>query len=263
MQPLVYYPLIALALVCAIMLCAWVWGTVIKNYSVVDAFWAANFAVVAVIIYANINTSSHRTLLVSLLAFIWSLRLTLHLGNRIFSHINEEEGRYKQLRKEWANHLHVKFFIFFQMQAISNVLLAFPFFIIALNPSPNLSFIEYVGAAIWAISIVGEAIADVQLHQFKKNSLNKGKVCDVGLWFYSRHPNYFFQLMIWMGVSIFAITAPFGIWSLISPLSIGYLLFKVTGIPMTEAQAIKTRGQAYIDYQQTTSVFIPWFKKKI
>jgi len=261
MLPYFSLPLIALAVICSIMLLVWIWGTNIKNYSVVDVFWAFNFAVIAVLIWLLADGNETRKAIVCSLAILWSLRLGIHLSQRVLSHLDEEEGRYKQLRKEWANNLNLKFFVFFQMQGISNVLLSIPFFLIALNKNEAVSLVEYIGAAFWLICIIGEGIADWQLKQFKKNPVNKGKVCDVGLWHYSRHPNYFFQLMIWISVLIFALSSPYGWLAVICPLSIGYLIFKVTGIPMTEEQSLRSKGERYKQYQHTTSVFVPWFKK--
>ncbi len=261
MHPIICLPLTALAIACLIMLCAWFWAEKINNYSIVDAFWSFNFAVIAVFIFFAAHGNETRKLIVCLLAFLWSLRLGTHLSRRIFSHLDVEEGRYKQLRQEWQKNLRVKFFFFFQMQAFSNVWLAIPFFIIAVNASAQMCWLEYTGAAIWLISIIGEAVADWQLDQFKKDPANKGQVCDKGLWYYSRHPNYFFQLMIWIGVFIFAVCSPYGWLAVISPLTIAYLLFKVTGIPMTEEQSLRSKGEKYKEYQRTTSVFVPWVKK--
>lgn len=251
-------PLISWAVVAVIMTLVWLWALRIKNNSVVDVFWAFNFLVIAVIIWLFANGAEERKNLVCALAALWSLRLGIYLLIRVGSHLNIEEGRYKQLRKEWNN---AKFFIFYQMQAFSNVMLAIPFFIIALNPAPRLSTVEYIGAGLWLICIIGEGIADWQLQHFKNQPANKGKVCQYGLWNYSRHPNYFFQFSIWVSVFIFALPSPYGWVSIICPLSIGYLIFKVTGIPMTEEQAIRSKGEAYKEYQRTTSVFVPWFKK--
>ncbi|MBC7864198.1 MAG: DUF1295 domain-containing protein [Bacteroidia bacterium] len=115
---------------------------------------------------------------------------------------------------------------------------------------------------LWFLCICGEGLSDLQLKLFKKDPANKGKVCQKGLWNYSRHPNYFFQLMIWVSVLIFALGSKYGWIAVVCPLSIGYLIFKVTGIPMTEEQALRSKGEAYKEYQRTTSAFIPWFKKK-
>ena len=261
MQPLICLLLIALAVVCVIMFSAWLWAEKLHNYSIVDAFWSFNFAVIAIFIFFAAHGNETRKWTVCLFAFLWSLRLGIHLSRRIFSHLDVEEGRYKQLRKEWQKNLRVKFFFFFQMQAFSNVWLAFPFFIMAVNASAPMCWLEYMGAAIWLISIIGEAIADRQLDQFKEDPANKGQVCDKGLWYYSRHPNYFFQLMIWIGVFIFAVNSPYGWLAVISPLTIAFLLFKVTGIPMTEEQSLRSKGEKYKAYQRTTSVFVPWVKK--
>ena len=251
-------PLISWASVSAIMIIIFIWALKIKNNGIVDIFWAINFLVIAAIIWFLADGYSLRVNLVCGLAALWSLRLGVYLLIRVGSHLKEEEGRYKQLRLEWNT---TKFFFFYQMQAFSNVMLAIPFFIIALNPAPEISFNEYLGAILWLVCIIGEGLSDWQLQHFKKQPENKGKVCQYGLWNYSRHPNYFFQFSLWISVSIFAISSPYGWLSLICPISIGYLIFKVTGIPMTEEQAVRSKGEAYKEYQRTTSVFVPWVKR--
>ena len=251
-------PLISWAVVAIIMALVWLWALKIKNNGVVDIFWSTNFLVIAFIIWLLADGFSERKNLVCALAALWSIRLGVYLSIRVGSHLDIEEGRYKKLREEWSD---AKFFGFFQMQAFSNVMLAIPFFIIALNPEPLISITEYLGATLWFLCIVGEGISDWQLQHFKKQPENKGKVCQYGLWNYSRHPNYFFQFSIWISVFIFAVPSPYGCLAIICPISIGYLIFKVTGIPMTEEQAVRSKGEAYKEYQRTTSVFVPWFKK--
>ena len=258
MSQYISIPLIAWAAVSLIMVLVFLWGFRIKNYGVVDVFWAFNFLIIALIIYYLSEGLWERKALVCALTILWSLRLGTYLSVRVLGHLKEEEGRYKQLRAEWTT---PKFFIFFQMQALSNVFLCIPFFIVALNKKETLSAMEYTGAALWLICIAGEGLADWQLKQFKKNPLNKGKVCQAGLWNYSRHPNYFFQLSLWISVLIFSLPSPYGWLAVLCPAAIGYLIFKVTGIPMTEEQALRSKGAAYKEYQRTTSVFIPWLKK--
>lgn len=259
MTPYLFIPLIAWAAVAFIMILVFIWALRIKNYGVVDVFWAFNFLVIAFIIWYMADGFTERKNLVCGLAALWSIRLGVYLSFRVLGHLHEEEGRYKQLRAEWST---PKFFIFFQMQAFSNVFLCIPFFMIALNKNDALSIVEYTGAVLWLICIFGEGLSDWQLQQFKKNPANKGKVCQDGLWNYSRHPNYFFQFSIWIAVLIFALPSPYGWLAVVCPLSIGYLIFKVTGIPMTEEQSIRSKGEAYKEYQRTTSAFVPWFKKK-
>ncbi|MCD6067539.1 MAG: hypothetical protein K0S33_2365 [Bacteroidetes bacterium] len=259
MSPYLYIPLISLLAVCIIMTLVFLWALKLKNYGIVDIFWAFNFLVIASIIWLLSDGDAFRKTVVCALAALWSIRLGIYLLIRVGGHIHEEEGRYKQLRAEWNT---PKFFAFFQMQAISNVMLSIPFFVIALNKEPGFSIIECIGATLWLICIIGEGISDWQLQYFKKQPENKGKVCQYGLWNYSRHPNYFFQFSLWISVLIFALASPYGWLAVICPLSIGFLIFKVTGIPMTEEQALRSKGEAYKEYQRTTCVFVPWFKKK-
>ena len=130
------------------------------------------------------------------------------------------------------------------------------------EPRAPLGLPEKIGAGIWLVSILCEAIADLQLSAFKKNPENKGKTCREGLWKYSRHPNYFFEWMMWIGYAVFALGSPWGWLGLLSPALVLYFLFGSTGIPATEAQALRTRGNAYREYQRATSSFVPWFPKK-
>ncbi len=243
------------------MFLVWLWSYKIKNAGVVDIFWSYNFPVIAIILFLFAPGFEPRKILLCSMVVIAGLRLGTHLAIRIFKHLHEEEPRYKQIREDWGKNAEPKMAGFFQMQAASNVLLAIPFFISAMNTNPVISPLEYAGAILWAISVLGEAIADQQLANFKKNAANKGKVCDTGLWNYSRHPNYFFEWLMWFSYFIFALTSPYGYIAIISPAIILFLLLKVTGIPTTEQQSLKTKGDAYRAYQKSTSVFVPWFKK--
>ncbi len=254
--------LISLAVCCLVMLIIYAWAYRIKNAGVVDIFWAFNFSIIAILLYFLADGYEQRKLLICAMVLIWSLRLGIYLLIRVGSHLDVEEGRYKKMREEWGASVNSKLFVFFQAQALSNIYLAVPFFLAAFNKREGLSLPEYAGTAIWAVSIIGEAIADAQLKNFKKNPANKGKVCDVGLWNYSRHPNYFFESMIWVGYFLVALNADYGWLGILSPLTITLLLFRVTGIPLTEQQAIRSKGDAYREYQRTTSMFVPWFKKK-
>ncbi|MBC8987761.1 DUF1295 domain-containing protein [Pedobacter sp. N36a] len=258
-----YLILICLVACCLVMALVWCWAVKINNAGVVDVFWALNFPLIAMLLFFLADGLELRKQLICSMVVIAGLRLGAHLWQRVIGHLQVEEGRYQQLRKEWAPHENKKFFWFFQFQAFSNVILAIPFFLIASNQDTHIHTLEYLGIALWVIAVLGEAIADMQLSQFKKEACNKGQVCQLGLWNYSRHPNYFFQLLMWIAYFLFALHAPWGWIALSSPLIIGYLLFTVTGIPATEEQALRSKGELYRQYQQSTSVFIPWFKKKV
>lgn len=235
----------------------------INNFSIVDIAWSYMFSIVALFYYLTLPALTNRKLILFIMVLFWSLRLGTHLLLRIIKEHPHEEGRYLTLRSKWKDRLKLNFFIFFIAQGISVSFLALPILIAMSETAHNpILIFEKSAFLLWICAIVGESISDAQLKNFKSKPENKGKVCDVGLWGYSRHPNYFFEWLIWVSFAWYAWNGPFNYLAWISPAIILYLLFKVTGIPATEKQSIKSKGQAYIDYQNKTSAFIPWFKKK-
>jgi len=234
----------------------------IDNYGIVDIAWSYAFGALAAF-YALCGPGwPVRRALIAALAVVWSARLGTHLFIRVMGHHPIEDGRYGQLRKDWAADFARKMFGFFQMQAASVVLLGAAFLIAVLNPAPALHPLEFAGAALWLVAISGEALADAQLAAFKRDPANRGRVCAAGLWRYSRHPNYFFEWLIWVAFFVFALGSPWGWVAIVGPASILWLLLRVTGIPMTEEQSLRSRGDAYRRYQQTTSAFVPWPPKR-
>ncbi len=232
-----------------------------NNYGIVDIAWSYALGALAAFYALGGPGWPARRALIAAMAVTWSARLGTHLFIRVMGHHPVEDGRYVQLRKDWAAHFAPKMFGFFQMQAGSVVLLGAAFLAACLNPAPALRLVECAGAALWLLAITGEALADAQLAAFKRNAANQGRVCNAGLWRYSRHPNYFFEWLIWVAYFVFGLGSPWGWIGIIGPASILYLLLRVTGIPMTEEQSLRSRGDAYRRYQQTTSAFVPWFPK--
>jgi steroid 5-alpha reductase family enzyme len=248
---------VALAGLCVVFLATYGVARRLDNYGVVDIAWSYAFAAVAAA-YALAGPGwPARRALVAAMAVVWSARLGTHLLVRVASKHPEEDGRYRQLRKDWGSAFRIKMAGFFQLQALSVILLAIPFLAACANPRPELGVLEWAGAAVWLVSISGEALADAQLAAFKRAPANKGQVCDVGLWRYSRHPNYFFEWMIWVGFFLYASASPWGWIGLLSPVCILYLLLRVTGIPATEEQSLRSKGEAYRRYQERTSAFVP------
>src|SRR5476649_1330456 len=163
---LVIYSVIAC---CVIMALVWLWSYKIKNAGVVDIFWSYNFPVIAIILFILAPGFQTRKDILCAMVVFAGVRLGTHLAIRITKHLREEEPRYAQIRKEWGKNAEPKMFGFFQMQAISNVLLAVPFFISFMNTTPEISPLEYAGLVLWLISVIGETIADRQLAAFKKD----------------------------------------------------------------------------------------------
>jgi steroid 5-alpha reductase family enzyme len=253
--------LVGAALVGGMMFILWIIHLLLRNAAVVDVGWAAGLGLLAVYYAYAAPGYSGRKYAIAAMAGIWSVRLAGYLlFARVLGH--SEEGRYVQLRQEWKTNLPLRFLFFFEFQALLDLVLSLPFLLACLDTRVPLGPFEKLGAAIWIFGMVGEASADAQLNAFKNNPANKGKTCRDGLWNYSRHPNYFFEWTIWVGYAVFAIASPWGWLGILSPTLILYFLLALTGIPATEAQALRSRGDEYREYQRTTSAFIPWFPKK-
>lgn len=242
--------------------CTYALARRMENYGIVDIVWSCAFGALALFYAATLDGWSTRRWLMAALVGLWSFRLGTHLYHRVMSHHPEEDRRYTEMRTRWRDNFASKMFVFYQQQAFSVLVLGLPFLLIARNPAETLHALEYLGIAIWLLALAGESLADAQLATFKKNPANKGKVCEAGLWAFSRHPNYFFESCIWIGYWLFACASPWGWTSIICPLGILYLLLRVTGVPMAEEQSLRSRGDAFRDYQKRVSVFIPWLPKK-
>ncbi len=248
---------------CAVVMSA-VWGvqSVRRDATPVDVAWAANLGLLA-LLYAVFATGDlERRVLAGVLGAAWAARLAGWLAWHRLGSNRPEDARYAALRRSWGAGANRKFFWFFQAQGVLDVLLSLPFLLIASNARSGFSAVELIGAGVAIAAICGETLADVQLDRFKKKPASKGKTCRDGLWRYSRHPNYFFEWLYWVGIAMIALAAPLGWIGLVSPAVMLYLLWNVTGIPAAEAQAVKSRGQDYLDYQRATSVFVPWFPKE-
>ncbi|HMM56689.1 MAG: DUF1295 domain-containing protein [Proteobacteria bacterium] len=243
------------------MLVGWLIQRRTRNAGIVDAIWAAGMGASA-LFYAAVGSGGLASrLAVALLGSLWGFRLCLHILARVLN--ESEDGRYRYLREYWHGDQR-KFFAFFMGQGLLIALFSLPFAAVAENPRETFSVWCGMGLAIWIVSLAGESIADAQLSAFRANPQNRGRACRSGLWRYSRHPNYFFEWLHWFTYVFLAIGAPFPAWllSLIGPVLMLASLVWVSGIPFTEAQALRTRGDDYRDYQRTTSMLIPWLPKK-
>lgn len=205
---------------------AWFTAKRIDNYSIVDALWSLSFGLFALVTLLFAMGDPTRKLLFGGMFFIWSLRLGSYLTVRIFSHLSEEGRRYKERRRQYGSRAGSRFFLFFMYQAVSVVLLLAPLFVVAANGTPGIRPLEWIGAAVWLVGLIGESVADAQMAHFRAAPENKGKICEQGLWHYSRHPNYFFEAVIWLGYGIFALATPYGWATLYAPALIWFRLLK-------------------------------------
>jgi steroid 5-alpha reductase family enzyme len=248
-------------LAAAVMALLWLWQGRLRNAGIVDVGWTALVAGLAVLDARIGDGWEFRRAAVGFMMGSWGLRLAVYLlYDRVLG--RPEDGRYAEMRRAWGDDAPRRFFRFFQAQALAAVAFSLPALFAAANPEEGFSGIELVGAVLWVVAFAGESTADRQLLRFKSDEANRGRTCRTGLWRVSRHPNYFFEWLIWVALALFASGSPWGWVTLGCPAAMLYFLFKVTGIPLNEAQALRTRGDEYRDYQRATSVFVPWFPER-
>jgi steroid 5-alpha reductase family enzyme len=240
---------------------ALVWWMCLRlgNYGFLDAIWSLSVAVIAPLYAVLGNGTPIRRWTFAVIGAAWSLRLGLYILRRVIRHHPEEDARYRTLRQKWPTPL--RFLVFFELQAFIALLFSTPFLLASINQTPQMAPVEILGLAIAVLATAGEALADWQSQRFKQRTTDKQAVNDVGLWRYSRHPNYFFESMVWWGFFVAALSFPYGWLTVVCPLLMLYLLLNVTGIPLTEKHSLESRGERYRQYQRTTSRFVPWFPK--
>lgn len=239
---------------------SFMWGLyrILKNPSVVDVSWSLGL-MISGLIYLTLTPLIFRTLIISSLLVLWALRLALYLWyTRIRKgHVDK---RYIELSSNWKISPSVGFFINFQLQGLLILIISSVFFLISKSGPTDITILDILAIFVITIGVLGETLADLQLQRFKIRY--KGEVCNTGLWNYSRHPNYFFDWLSWVGFALFAIQSNMGYLCLASPLMLYVIFTHMTG-PLTERGSIQSKGQKYIEYQKQTSMFFPWFKKKI
>jgi steroid 5-alpha reductase family enzyme len=235
----------------------WAVCTRVRNYGFLDVTWTFSIGLLALIDGVAGTGDVTRRVLFTCTSVFWSVRLGSFVLLRVLRHHPTEDKRYRTLRERWGSP--GAFLAFFEIQALVAAVFSVPFLSAAYADKAHLAVSEWLGLAICAAAIVGEATADMQAAAFKRAAPETTtRVLDVGMWRYSRHPNYFFEMLVWVGLALAALSLPFGWTALACPALIAYFLLRVTGIPLTEKHSIETHGEAYRDYQRRTSAFIPW-----
>lgn len=248
-----------------VMLCCWGWATFNRRVGIVDVAWSGCLAlnIILTAILVDVAPMPIR-LFIAIFSGLWFIRLSAHLLRRYLAE-HQEDTRYANMRRAMGKFQHLGFLLFFIFQAGLAILFYLPMWALLTTPlhnwSPTYPVYLLVAALILILAFVGESIADQQLYRFKQQPQHRGLTMDQGLWRYSRHPNYFFEWMHWFAYPILGLAA--GLYLLwIYPVLMWLFLYYLTGIPFSEQQALKNRGQNYLDYQQRTSMFIPWKPKK-
>lgn len=251
--------LLALWLLAAVgMSLGWRWQRRRGNAGIVDVLWSAGLGCGAILLAALGEGAGAPRILLALLGGGWSVRLAMHLWRRVRR--EGEDGRYRHLRSLWGSG-EGRWFAFFQFQAVLVPIFALPFAAVAANPRTSPSWLA-VGVSLWLLAVLGEGLADRQLERFRADPANRGRTCREGWWRYSRHPNYFFEWLHWLAYVALAVGSPLWALAWLGPVLMWVFLRFLSGVPWSEAQALRSRGEDYRDYQRCTPMILPWFPRR-
>jgi len=230
-----------------------------KDNSIVDVAWGPGFILVAVVTFWLRPGFEARHLLITLLVAIWGLRLAIHIFLR--NRGRGEDFRYAKWRKDWGRwFIPRSFFQVFMLQGIFMLIISSSIVLVNRSPESGLTLLDALGGILWLIGFLFEAVGDYELKRFKQKPESKGKIMTTGLWKYTRHPNYFGEAALWWGIWLIALSVDSGWAAIISPLTISFLLLKVSGVKMLEKKY--AGNEEFAAYARRTSPFFPWFPKK-
>lgn len=230
-----------------------------KRNDIADIVWGLGFIVATACALLISSSSDARSFLVSTLVLIWGGRLTIRIFLR--NRKKAEDSRYKTWREEWGDTFVLRTFLqIFMLQGVLILIISTPVLHIIISDNPPINYLDYLGTVIWVCGFVFETVGDYQLDRFKMNPANKGKIIQYGLWRYSRHPNYFGEVLLWWGIFCIALSVDNGLWTIIGPATITFLILKVSGIPLAEKRSLNKKE--FQQYKRTTSAFFPMPPKK-
>lgn len=237
----------------------WVVATAKKNNAIVDIAWGTGFVIIALYGFTT-SFMLMRNLIITVMVLLWGVRLSAHILQRSIG--KPEDFRYAQMRKKWGSQWMIRGYLnIFLLQGIIMLLVALPIMVTHFyNIEGTVGLSDRYGILIWLTGLIIESSADFQMYLFKKDPGNKGKINTSGLWKYSRHPNYFGEILVWWGIFLVASNVQYGYLTIVSPILMTFLLTRVSGVPMLEK---KYAGNAsYAKYVSSTNAIIPWFPKK-
>jgi steroid 5-alpha reductase family enzyme len=225
-----------------------------KRNDIADVVWGTGFIVTAICAMLFSDEVTTRGLAVTFLVVLWGIRLAYHIGSR--NRGKSEDSRYRKWRQQWGKQAVIRAFLqVFILQGLLIVIISLPVTIIITSEPYPLSVFDVLGTCVWFVGFAFEAIGDYQLVQFKRDPASKGKIMTKGLWRYTRHPNYFGEVALWWGIYLIALSVPQGWATILGPMTITYLILKVSGIPLLE-EKYKDNPE-FQAYKKRTSPFLP------
>lgn len=254
-----------LVFMAVVMAASWLTQKLTHNTGWVDVFWSYGMGLsgaAVALIPVNADTvnalpvSPARRWIVAVMIVLWALRLGTYVARRVAG--SPEDVRYRDLRKKWGGTFQTKLFGFVSTQAPAALIFAVAPYLAARPQRYEIGVQDILAILIWVVALGGETLADRQMARFKADPKNHGKICDTGLWAWSRHPNYFFEWVVWFAYPMMAISAddPASWLSLIAPAVMFVVLRFGTGVPPLEKSMAASRGKAFDDYKAKTSTFL-------
>lgn len=231
-----------------------------KDSSIANFTWGGGCMLIAWYLYFiaykgySLTPFLNRSFIVTVLISLWCLRLVLY----VYLRYRGDDPRYQSWKQQGFKALLFNLFWIFGLNTIMMLVMSVPTFVVnAVPPYSALNYLDVLGVLIWIIGYYWESVSDYQMYKFTRNPANKGKIIQRGLWKYSRHPNYFGEVLMWWGLFLIALNV--SVVAIIAPITITFLLLFVTGIPWAEKSMAK--NPEYKEYKKHTSIFIPWFPK--
>lgn len=232
---------------------------ILRKNDLADVLWGPAFpisAYVAVFVgLGGLQGLDFRGWVLLSLLVLWALRLFVHVGWRNLTHL-QEDVRYNNWRKQWgATWLWRSYLQVFVLQALILFVFLTPVLFALASPSTSMGALGWTGVAIWVVGFFFEAVGDEQLRRFKADAANKGRLMTTGLWSWTRHPNYFGEVVLWWGVWLVVMEVPGAWWTVIGPIGVTYLILRVSGVSMLE-ELMRSRP-GYAEYEKTVPRFFP------
>lgn len=256
--------LISLGTIAAFWITLWLISLAIRDSSIGDPLYSLSMVIAATVFYFTCKGHPQRQLLILGMTYLWALRLAAYIGWRNWG---REDPRYARLRahaeslgKNYA--LYSLTHVFLSLGALSGFAISFPLFLAQRTAAPEPGVLALIGVGLYVVGLALETVADIQLAAFKRDSANQNQIMQSGVWRYSRHPNYFGEMLVWTGFFLIALETPWGWLAIVSPLTLLWILLGPLGVGLVERRMKKKRPEAFAEYERRTSVFVPWFPRR-
>lgn len=238
---------------------AYIAAVIKKRNDIADTAWGIGFVIASICPLFLYGIHNLRSMITTILVLTWAIRLSLHIFSR--NKGKPEDYRYQEMRAQWKNYFYLRTYLqVFILQGLLLLIIVSPVLFINTYQQPSLTLLDYLGLCAWIVGFIFEAVADHQLANFLKKPHNQKSILTTGLWRYSRHPNYFGEIIQWWGIFFIALSIDRSFFTIIGPITITFLITKVSGIPLLEKKM--EQNESFQQYKKCTSQLIPWLPRR-